>query len=96
MPVQLGEQCAHLHVNLALILKLFQLLSRLLAEGWREVLRIDLMEAGVETESALFQRSHFLEAQRHIMHRYLDKKAVLRVLLKLKSIEEGLSLLEQT
>ena len=91
--VQLRQQSAYLHVDLALVLQLFQLLRRLLAECRRQVLRVDLMETGVEAESTLFKSSHFLETKCHIVHSHLDQEAVLRVLLELESIEEGLSLL---
>ena len=83
MPMQLRQQRADLHVNLALVFQLLQLLRRLLGEGRRQVLRIDLMEAGVEAECALLQSAHLLEAQRHIVHRYLNEEAILWVLLEL-------------
>ena len=80
-------------MNLTLILQLFQLFGRLFAKGWRQVLGINLMETGVKTKSALFEGSHFLEAQSHIMHRNLDQEPILGILLEFESVEKRLSFL---
>lgn len=70
-------------MNLALIFQLFQLLGRLFGKMWRQILRIDLVQAGVETQSALLQSSHLLEAQSHIVHSDLDQKPIFGILLEL-------------
>ena len=71
---------------LTLILQFFQLFGRLFAKGWRQVLGINLMQTGVETKSALFESSHFLEAQSHVMHSDLDQEPIFGVLLEFESI----------
>ena len=71
---------------LTLILQFFQFFGRLFAKGWRQVLGINLMQTGVETKSALFESSHFLEAQSHVMHSDLDQEPIFGVLLEFESI----------
>ena len=83
-------------MDFTLILQLFQLFGRLFAKGWRQVLGINLVETCVETKSALFEGSHFLEAQSHVMHRNLNQEPILGVLLEFESIEKRLSFLEET
>ena len=73
-------------MNLALILQLFQLFGWLFAKGWRQVLGINLVQTGVKAKSALFESSHFLKAQRHVMHSDLDQEPVLGVLLEFESV----------
>lgn len=53
VPMQLGKQGADLHVNLALVLELLQLFCRLLTENRGQVLRIYLVQAGIQAQSAL-------------------------------------------
>jgi hypothetical protein len=83
-------------VDLALVLDLLELPGRFARELWQQVLRVDLMQASIKAKRTLLERPHLLEAQRHVVHRHLDQKAVFRVLLELKPIEEGLGLLEKT
>ena len=54
------------------------------------------MQTGVETKSALFESSHFLEAQSHVMHSDLDQEPILGVLLKFQPVEKRLSFLQET
>ena len=95
VPVELREQGADLHVDFAFVLQLLQLLGRLLAEDGRQVDRVYLLQARVETESALLERPDLLEAEGHVVHGHLDQEAVLWVLLELEAVEQGLCLLEQ-
>ena len=81
---------------LTLILQFFQFFGRLFAKGWRQVLGINLMQTGVETKSALFESSHFLEAQSHVMHSDLDQEPILGVLLEFQPVEKRLSFLQET
>ena len=96
MSMQLRKKRTDLHMDLTLILQLFQLFGGLLAEGWRQVLRINLVQAGVKAKSALLERSHFLKAQRHVVHGDLDQEPVLGVLLELEPVEKGLRFLKET
>ena len=82
-------------MDLALILQLLELLGRLIGENGRKVHRVYLLQAGVQTESALLQSPNLLKAQGHIVHGHLDQESVLGVLLEFKSVEERLGLLEQ-
>ena len=52
------------------------------------------MQACVQTKSAFFERTHLLEAQRHIVHSDLNQESVLGVLLEFEPIEERLRLLQ--
>jgi hypothetical protein len=58
-----------------------------------QILRVDLVKAGIQTKSALFKGAHFLEAQGHVVHGDLDQETVFRVLLELETVEEGLGFL---
>ena len=73
-------------MNLALILQFFQFFGWLFAKGWRQVLGINLVQTGVEAKSALFESSHFLEAQSHVMHSDLDQEPIFGVLLEFESV----------
>ena len=95
MAMQLRQQSADLHVDLALVLQLLQLFGRLLAEDGRQVDRVYLLQTSIEAQSAFLKRSNFLKAEGHIVHGHLDQESILRVLLKLESVEEGLGLLKE-
>ena len=84
--MQLREQSANLHVNFALVLQFFQLFGGLLCKSGRQILRIYLMQAGVEAKSAFFKRTHFLETQGHVVHRHLDQEPIFGILLKFKTV----------
>ena len=61
-----------------------------------EVGRAYLGEAGIETETALFESSHLLKAKRHVMHRALNQEPIHCISLKHQPIKQRLSFLEQT
>lgn len=53
------------------------------------------MEACVEAQRALLERSNLLKAKCHVVHRDLYEKPILGVLLEFELIEEGLGLLQE-
>ena len=53
------------------------------------------MQTSIQTESTFLKRSHFLKAQGHIVHRYLDQKPVFGVFLELQAIEQCLGFLQE-
>lgn len=93
--VELAEQSADLHVHLALVLQLLEL------HGWTVVVELEhiglvyLSDAGVQTQAALLDGSHLLEAQRHVVHCALNQKPVARVQLEHQPVHQRLRFLQQ-
>ena len=83
-------------MNFAFILQLFQFFGCFARELGRQILRIYLVKASIQTKGTLLKCTHFLEAKRHIVHRHLDQEPVFGIFLELKPVQQGLGLLKKT
>jgi len=69
-------------VDFALIFQSLQLPRGVPLENVLHMLGLQLAQAGVQAEAALFEGAHLLKAEGHVVHGALDEKPVARVALE--------------
>lgn len=85
-------------MRLALVLKSLQFSGGLLTVGHLfngQVGGAKGLETHLQAEGTLFKSPQLLKAECHVVHCQIDHKSIVRVLLKLESIDQSLCLLEQ-